>query len=430
LRRKLTVDTPSRYRKVVVTSPDSEISDASSFSIARQHIVDVEKSVVGYELFNRMQGMRAHSLASDVSLVLNVMAQSGVKLVNGHADLFLNATHESLTGSHWDFLVPQRTIIEVPPIPNHDAAAIEETRLQMQSLRKRGFRLAFNHTVVAPIYKPWQGIADFVKVDVRAIDPSKLKALVEAIGARTSAIAVAEKVESAAQFEVFKDIGFHFFQGYWFSRPEVLKGKVVTPSQASAAQLFAKLRSQADVEEIEQTIKRDAVLGYNLLRLINSAGLGQRTKITSIRQAVMLLGHERLQRWAAMLMTAGVDGRPSLPGNMAVVRAKMMELLGHASLTPEEQEEAFLIGLFSLLDRMLGCTLAEALSMLGLDGVITEALLQGSGKYMDLLAMAIACEMDDATVFADAAKRLNLSYRDINVAHMEAIVWTDSVYQE
>jgi c-di-GMP-related signal transduction protein len=267
-------------------------------------------------------------------------------------------------------------------------------------------------------------------VDVRTIEPSKMKALVEAIGARTGAIAVAEKVESAAQFEVFKDVGFHFFQGYWFSRPEVLKGQAVTPSQATAAQLFAKLRNEADVEDIELTIKRDAALGYNLLRLINSAGLGQRTKITSIRQAIMLLGNERLQRWAAMLMTAGVDGRPSLAGNMAVVRAKMMELLGHASLTPDEKEEAFLIGLFSLLDRMLGCPLAEALSMLGLDGVITEALLKGTGKYMDLLAMSIACEMDDAVVFADAAKRLDLSYRDINVAHMEAIVWADTIYQE
>jgi c-di-GMP-related signal transduction protein len=413
-----------------VTASDDEPSDASSFSIARQHIVDVEKSVVGYELFNRTQGARAHSLASDVSLVLNVMAQSGAKLVNGQADLFLNATHASLTGSHWDFLVPQRTIIEVPPIPGHDLAAIEEARLQMMSLRKRGFRLAFNHTVVAPIYKPWQGIADFVKVDIRSIVPSKMKALVDAIGARTGAIAVAEKVESAAQFEVFKDVGFHFFQGYWFSRPEVLKSQVVSPSQASAAQLFSKLRSEAEVEEIELTIKRDAALGYNLLRLINSAGLGQRNKITSIRQAVMLLGHERLQRWAAMLMTAGVDGRPSLAGNMAVVRAKMMELLGQSSLSPDEKDEAFLIGLFSLLDRMLGCTLAEALSMLGLDGVITEALLKGSGKYIDLLAMAIACEMDDATVFADAAKRLELSYREINVAHMEAIVWADAFYQD
>jgi c-di-GMP-related signal transduction protein len=413
-----------------VTSSDAEFSDASGFSIARQHIVDADKSVVGYELFNRSQGERAHSLASDVSLVLNVMAQSGVKLVNGQADLFLNATHESLTGSHWDFLVPQRTIIEVPPVAGHGAADIEETRLQMQTLRKRGFRLAFNHTVVAPVYKPWQGIADFVKVDVGAIDPNKLHALVDAIGARTGAIAVAEKVESAAQFEVFKDIGFHFFQGYWFSRPEVLKGQVVSPSQVSAAQLFSKLRSEADVEEIEQAIKRDAALGYNLLRIINSAGLGQRTKITSIRQAIMLLGHERLQRWAAMLMTAGVDGRPSLAGNMAVVRAKMMELLGQASLTPEELEEAFLIGLFSLLDRMLGCTLAEGLSMLGLDGAITEALLLGGGKYMDLLAMAIACEMDDTTVFAEAAQRLDLSYRDINVAHMEAIVWADAITQE
>ena len=170
-------------------------------------------------------------------------------------------------------------------------------------------------------------------------------------------------------------------------------------------------------------------MGYNLLRLINSAGLGLRTKITSIRQAVMLLGNDRLQRWAAMLMTAGVDGKPTLAGNMAVVRAKMMELLSAGRLSPEEQEEAFLIGLFSLLDRMLGCTLAEALSMLGLDGAITEALLQGSGKYMDLLAMAIACELEDAEVFAQAAQRLDLSYREINVAHMEAIVWADAVYQ-
>lgn len=402
----------------------------STFSIARQHIVDADKSIVGYELFNRTQGARDHSLASDVSLVLNVMAQSGTKLVNAQADLFLNATHESLTGSHWDFLVPQRTIIEVPPVAGHDPAAIEESRLKLQALRKRGFRLAFNHTVVAPLYKSWQAIADFVKVDVRAIDPAKLKLLVDAIQARTGAIAVAEKVESAAQFEIYKDMGFHFFQGYWFSRPEVVKTQVVSPSQASAANLFSKLRNEADVDEIELAIKKDAALGYNLLRLINSAGLGLRTKITSIRQAVMLLGNERLQRWAAMLMTAGVDGKPTLAGNMAVVRAKMMELLGAKTLSPEEQEEAFLIGLFSLLDRMLGCPLAEAVSMLGLDDAITEALLKGTGKYMDLLAMAIACEMDSATIFAEAAQRLDVSYRDINVAQMEALVWAEVTYKK
>ncbi len=408
---------------------EPETSLPSSFSIARQHIVDTDKSIVGYELFNRTQGGRDHTLASDVSLVLNVIAQSGTKLVNGQADLFLNATHESLTGSHWDFLVPQRTIIEVPPFPGHDAAGIEEARLKLLTLRKRGFRLAFTHTVVAPVYKSWQGIADFVKVDVRAIEPTKLKALVDAIQARTGAIAVAEKVESAAQFEVFKDIGFHFFQGYWFSRPEVLSTQVISPSQMSAANLFSKLRGNGEIEEIELAIKKDAALGYNLLRLINSAGLGMRIKITSIRQAVMLLGNERLQRWAALLMTAGVDGKPTLAGNMAVVRAKMMELLLQDSVSPEVREEAFLIGLFSLLDRMLGCPMEEGLALLGLDQSITDTLLRGHGSYTDVLAMAIACEMDDAAVFAEAAQKLDLSYRDINVAHMEALVWADALYQ-
>ncbi|MEO7107681.1 MAG: HDOD domain-containing protein [Rhodoferax sp.] len=413
-----------------MNSTDTENQDASSFSIARQHIVDADKSIVGYELFNRSQGARGHTLASDISLVLNVVSQTGARLVNGQADLFLNATHESLTGAHWDFLVPQRTIIEVPPVPGHAPGPIEESRLKLQALRKRGFRLAFNHTVVAPVYKSWQDIADFVKVNVGAIEPAKMKSLVDAIGARTGALTIAEKVESTAQFEVSKDIGFLFFQGYWFSRPELFKSQVVSPSQASAANLFNKLRDNAELHDIELAIKKDATLGYNLLRLINSAGLGLRTRITSIGQAVMLLGNDRLQRWAALLMTSGVDGKPSLAGNMAVVRAKMMELLAEGDFSPEEKEEAFLIGLFSLLDRMLGCPMAEALSLLTLDTPITDALLRGTGKYMDLLAMAIACEMDDAKVFAEATQRLDKSYRDINVAHMEALVWADAVYHE
>lgn len=409
---------------------DTENQEASFFSIARQHIVDADKSIVGYELFNRTEGVRDHTLASDISMVLNVVSQGGVQLMDSQADLFINAAHESLTGPHWDFLVPQRTIIEVSPVVGHSPANIEEARLKLQALRKRGFRLAFNHTVVAPVYKSWQEIADFVKVNVGAIDPSKMKALVDAIQTRTGALAIAEKVESAAQFEVLKGVGFHFFQGYWFSRPEVFRGQMVSPSHASAANLFNKLQGDADLEEVELAIKKDATLGYNLLRLINSAGLGLRTKITSIRQAVMLLGNDRLQRWAAVLMTSGVDGKPSLVGNMAVVRAKLMEQLAERNFSPEEREEAFLIGLFSLLDRMLGCPMAEALTLLKLDTPITEALLNGSGKFMDLLAMAIACEMDDASLFAEATQRLDVSYREVNVAHMEAIIWAEAVYQD
>ena len=409
---------------------DAQAQEASFFSIARQHIVDADKSIVGYELFNRTQGARDHTLASDVSLVLHVISQSGFSLANTHADLFLNATHQSLTGAHWDLLVPQRTIIEVPPVAGHAPALIEEARLRLQALRKRGFRVAFNHTVVAPVYKSWQDIADFVKVNVGAIDPSKMKALVDAIQARTGAMAIAEKVESAAQFDVLKGVGFHFFQGYWFSRPEVFNSHVISPTQASAASLFNKLRDNAELEDIELAIKKDVTLGYNLLRLINSAGLGLRTKITSIRQAVLLLGNDRLQRWAALLMTAGVDGKPSLTGNMAVVRARMMDLLAEGNFSAEEKEEAFLIGLFSLLDRMLGCPMAEALNMLKLDTAITDTLLRSTGKYMDLLAMAIACEIDDAALFAEATQRLDVSYRDVNVAHMEAIIWAEAVFQE
>jgi len=408
-------------------SQDTEQAAAAEpFSIARQPIVDAEQSVVGYELFNRSQADHRHSLASDVSMMMHSLAQGGKTITDKRSDLFINTTHEGLAGAHWDFLSPRRTVIEVPPVRNHAVETIDGLQPTLHDLRERGFRLAFHYTVVAPQYKAWHGLADFVKVDCATIETAKLKPLVHAIHGRTGALSVAEKVESAAQFEELRDTGFLFFQGYWFSQPELVQTKVLNPGQVAALQLYNLLRKEdVDIGAVETAIKRDISLGFNLLRIINAAAFGREQKVTSIRQAVALMGMNKLQKWAAMLVTAKPGGRPTIFGTTAVVRARMMELLAETLLPPEERERAFLIGLFSLLDRLLGCPLPEALALVAVDDVVSEALLNGVGPFADLLALAIACEKDDGDAFAQASAKLQLSYRQINIAQMEALVWAD-----
>ncbi len=415
----------------MAVEPDTDnAANGNDLSIARQPIVDADQTVIGYELFNRSQNSSNHSLASDVSMVLHALAQSGTSVAAKGMDLFVNTTHEGLSGEHWDFLNARRTVIEIPAVAMHQPEQIESIAAVLLPLRERGFRLAFGYWVVAPQYKSWHALADFVKVDSSAIDAQKMKPLTHAIHTRTGALSIAERVESVAQFEVLRDAGFLFFQGYWVSHPEIVRTKTLNPSQIGALQLFNLLHNDAEIDDITAMIKKDVTLSFNLLRIVNAAAFAREQRVDSIRQAVRLLGTKKLQKWAAVLMTAGSSGKASLTGATAVVRARMMELLAEHAMGPTDTEPAFLIGLFSQLDRLLGCTLSEALNMVQLDDGITETLLHQSGKFSPLLQMAIACESDDGELFSAAAGHMNLTYRQINLAHMEALVWADQLQGE
>lgn len=399
----------------------------NTISIARQPIVDARRSVVAYELFNRSRSAHEHSSASDLSVALNAVAQSGAPLWASHHDLFLNTVPQGLVGDHWEFLPTKNIIVKVRHLPGHNPQAIADTALALADLKRRGFRLCFHHTVVAPAYKAWQPLASFVSIDTPTVKPEQLGQLVAAITSRTAAQPIAQKVEHGAQFEVLQSLGLEMFQGYWFSKPELLSSKVLSPGQISAMGLFNLLRAEAPIDEVEQALKKDAALGVNLLRIINSAGVGLNHRVTSLRQAVMLMGYKRLSRWSAMLLTTSAEGGISVLSSAAVVRARMMEILALQDLSADESESAFLVGMLSLLDQMLGTDLRTALEQLSLDRDVLQSLLASDGKYAGLLALAIACESEDDATFSAAFATLNYSLRQINMAHLEALAWSDAL---
>ena len=176
----------------------------------------------------------------------------------------------------------------------------------------------------------------------------------------------------------------------------------------------------------EATLKKDAGLAFNLLRLMNSAGLGMTREITSFRHAVMLMGLKRLFRWAALLLTAArTGGAPSSVGQTAVVRGRLMELLALETLPPEEADLAFVVGIFSLLPVMLSMPMESALGLLNVPEPVAAALLRREGFLGDLLTLAEACESSDDASFDCTAGLLHLSSQQINLAHLQALAWAD-----
>ena len=395
-------------------------------SIARQPIVNAQRCVLAYELFNRSATASGHSQASDVALALHAVAQSATPFATSTHDLFIHSVHKGLTGPQWDFLIPAKTVVEISPAPQHAAEFIQAQVPALQALKARGFRLSFKHSVIAPVYKPWQGLADFVKVNTSSTEITQYKALVAAARSRTPASLIAEKVENSEQFDAMRSLGVDEFQGFWFSVPETVQSKVLSPGQATALQLFKLLQAEAPVDEVETLLKKDAALGVSLLRIINAAAMGMRQKVTSLRQAVMLLGYARMLRWAAMLLT-NTNEQINIQGAAAVVRGRMMELLAQSSPEQEDAGAAFLIGLLSQIDVLLGQPMDDLMHQLALGDAVSNALLTGEGKLGTLLTLVCACESDNEAAFSAAFSKLPFSLRQINIAHMEALVWADNL---
>ena len=396
--------------------------------IARQAIVNAQHMVVGYELFNRSRTAATHTVATDVILVFNALSHAGSEELVGKKLIFVNCTHESLSGGHLELLDPDQVVLEIPPLGH---AASEEVAMRtpiLSGLRDRGFHLAFNHTVLQSAYAPWLPLADYIKLDLSGLAPDQLAVLISYAGRHCKAELIAEKVETAQQYDMVSSQGVQLFQGYWFARPSLVETKLLAPAQASIIDLINHVRNQSSTDDIEQVLKKDAGLAFNLMRLINSAGFGLNREITSFRQAVMLLGLKKLFRWAALLLTASrTGGAPSSLGQTAVVRGRLMELLALETLPPEDADQAFVVGIFSLLDVMLSMPMDKAVGLLSVPEAVSAALLRREGFLGDLLTLAEACESSDDVVFNRAAGLLHLTSQQINLAHLQALAWADQL---
>ncbi|MCB2006451.1 MAG: HDOD domain-containing protein [Rhodoferax sp.] len=407
--------------------PDTPASGGPA--IARQPIVDQAGNVFGYELFDRSRPSDAHDAASDAQLLFNVLSQADNTGLIDNRTLFINCAHDSLASGHLELVQPERVVLEIPPVPGNQPAEIERRLSGLRDARKRGLRLAFNQSVLTAAYLSWLPLANFIKIDLRQVKPERVEPMVALAQKKTQARLIMEKVENAAQHQLARDLCVTLFQGYWFAQPTMVTGQSIRPSQAVIIQLIDLVRQQASTAQIEAVLKHDASLSFNLLRFINASGFGLTSEITSFRHAVMMLGLKKLFRWAALLLTTSRDGgAPPAVGTTAIVRGRLMELLAIECKLPEEQcDNAFVTGVFSLLDAMLGMPMDTALEAVALPDAVTSALLRQRGPLAPLLALCVACESGDDEAFARTAATLQLDNQQINWAHLQALAWAETM---
>ncbi len=397
-------------------------------AIARQAILDGDRAVFGYELFDRSIPANAHTAASDAALLFNVLSHADTEALLERKTIFINCTHQTLAGGHLELIPPDRVILEIPPLPAPIAEEIETHLQTLTDIRNRGFRLAFKYTVLTKAYASWLPLASFIKIDLSQLNAGAVASVIKLAQENSGAQLIAEKVETAEQYALVSGLGIKLFQGYWFARPVMITGQTIRPAQATIIQLINLVRQQADTAEIEEVLKKDPTLSFNLLRFINSAGFGLNSKITSFRHAVMILGLKKLFRWAVLLMATSRIGNASpAVGNLAVVRGRLMELLAADLLQPEECDNAFVVGIFSLLDTMLGIPMTKALESLALPENVVDALLYDTGPLAPFLGLAKACESADDTAFAHISEMLNLNNQQVNWAHLQALSWAETL---
>ena len=302
---------------------------AGDIFLARQPILDRGQSIVAYELLFRSGQQNfaqiENELNATASLLISLFNDMGVQSVLGNERGFINVDSTFLMSDMIELLPPDKIAIELLESIEITPTILERCR----KLKQLGFSLALDDfTVMHEQYTLLLPIVDVVKVDLMQLSKDELTKTSRKLREYPAKL-LAEKVETREQFEQCKQLGFHFFQGYYFAKPVILTGKRLEPSTIALFKLLNLVLDDASSDALEGVVKGDSNLTYNLLKLVNSVGSGVSQKIDTLAKAIIVVGRRQLQRWVQLLLyTINDKGQTSNPlMQLAATRAKMLEML-------------------------------------------------------------------------------------------------------
>jgi len=396
--------------------------------IGRQPIVDVKQQIIGYELFYRHSADAQSAIFEDdlkvyASVLMNTIGEMDMQWLLGDKLAFINVNETMLKSDYLELLPPKRTVLEVL----RSVVASDEIVKRCQDLRKLGFKIALDNPHLSADLLPLMACADYIKIDVQNINTTDLSNIYTQLNVASVKI-IAEKVETSQQFEDCKKIGFRFFQGFHFARPETFTAKVINASFDSVLSILNTVSQDAENHVIEAGFKRDAALSFKLLRYINSVGFGLSCEIQSINHALTILGRKQLYRWLTLLMvTAGENSTPSALMKTAITRGRLTELLGESYFEKHDRDNLFIVGVFSLLDAILKMPMEQVLEKIQLPETVSEALLTREGVYGPFLQLTEACEDSNNQRVLELAELLQFDASKVNTCHIAALAWVETL---
>ena len=397
--------------------------------VARQPIFDPHQKVYAYELLFR-SGMDNFFDASDpdqasTSVIVDSLLLMGMEKLTGGDRAFINCTRNVLIKGYAALLPKDKVVVEILESVEPD----DEVVGACLRLKRAGFMLALDDFIYEERLEPLLPLIDFVKVDFRETTEMDRRALVEKLSPRGIKM-VAEKVETRSELQQASEMGYSYFQGYFFSKPEIVVAQDIPGYKLNYLRVLQAVNQpEINLVELENIIKLEASLTYKLLRYLNSAFFGFRTEIRSIHHALALLGEEELKKWASLIAMAamGADKPPELVVSV-IVRAVFCESLAPKIGMTNRSNDLFLLGMMSLIDAVLDRPLPEILEKMPISHEVKEALLGVENRFRDVYETVIAYEASDWRSFAEKARKLNLDEETVPDLYLKSVEWAKNTY--
>jgi EAL and modified HD-GYP domain-containing signal transduction protein len=397
--------------------------------VGRQSILDRDQRLFGYELLFRSSQRENYFVHADgdqatcrtMNAALNVL---GLNSLTGDHVGFVNITRQILLRELYTLLPADRIVIELLEDVEPDGQVIKACR----KLKDHGYFLALDDFIFKPSYEPLLELADFVKIQFMGVSSAERSSITERLS-RCNVKLLAEKVESHEDFEEGLRLGYSYFQGYFFCRPEVMSGREIPAYKQTYVRFLQQLnRPTIDFDQLEQIVRQDVSLSIKLLRYLNSAGMGLRVKIDSIRQALALLGEGPLKRWGSLIaLTHLGDDKPAELVTLCLIRARFCELLAPLTGLIGRELDLFLLGLLSVADALVDSPMSDVLAHMPLASDVKAALLGNKTMLSTVIALTQACERCNHNIIQMMSTKLNIKPDHATSLYCESTVWADQI---
>jgi EAL and modified HD-GYP domain-containing signal transduction protein len=402
----------SQSRTAVPAAPAASVK----IMVGRQPILDRQRHVFGYELlFRPATGDTADVTADDAAahVIADGILSLGLDTLANDRRAFVELTPSFLRHDVINVLPGDRVVIQIPADADIDAETISACR----RLKQEGYLLALSRCTGVERDSPLLPLVDFIKTNAPSFSPPG--------SATPGPSTIAGDVQSVERFNDAMRGGFTHFQGFFFERPATMQSRAIPRGQIGYLRLLYALNdTNLSLNDLEDLMKHDASLCYRLLRTVNSAGFAQSREITSIRDALLLLGRDTVRRWASLwVMTdLGAEAHAELV-LMASIRGRFCEIVAQKKSGADAGGEGFLLGMCSCLDVILEQPMAAILAELPLTARVTDALVGRQNDARHLLDCVTAYERGDWTSTLASAEAAGIDRVWLAPAHADALAW-------
>lgn len=400
-----------------------------SLFIARQPIFNQQLSVIAYELLFRDSATGSNSFPADMDgdeatakLISGLQLSNGLEKLTDGKIAFINFTHSAIIQGKPKLFKPQQVVVEVLETAKPTRSLLNAVK----ELYHMGYTVALDDYEEHPGWQHFFAYIKMIKFDILNGKPEQLVRLKSQLEHHPHIKLLAEKVEQHCQYKEMLSLNFNYFQGYFFSHPEVIESRTLSVSQTTITRLVALLMSdRSNLKDIQDLIESDPSLSYKLLRYVQSPIFKRQQQITSIKQATIALGFKELRRFSSLLFANEMGKEKHVELNkLALSRAKFCELLAQEVNCSSATGYSFLTGLLSLMDAMLDAELPVLIDQLPVDKTIKQAICSHKGQLGRYLKLAKYHESPESYDAESIVDDLNISNHRLNDLYLESLSWS------